>query len=237
MLNDLQLGEFIYEQPAVGDIEYIFKHALTQEVAYNSVLIERRKQLHERIGAALETLYASSLEDHLAELAHHYGRSANSGKAVQYLTRAGQQALERSAFAEAQAQLRQGLEWIKALPESPERDARELELASALVRCSRSREGTPRLRLARQPRAPVTWPRKAATSPAGSAGIPDLAWRLFSGKCLSAHRHRRPNTRSRRTRGQSHELRLRAPCSIECALLSRRPRRSRGAFHALEGLP
>jgi predicted ATPase len=68
LLNDLQLREFIYEQPAVGDTEYIFKHALTQEVAYNSVLIERRKQLHERIGAALETLYASSLDDHLAEL-------------------------------------------------------------------------------------------------------------------------------------------------------------------------
>ena len=58
LLNDLQLGEFIYEQPAVGDTEYVFKHALTQEVAYNSVLIERRQQLHERIGAALERLYA-----------------------------------------------------------------------------------------------------------------------------------------------------------------------------------
>ena len=44
MLNDLQLGEFIYEQPAVGDTEYIFKHALTQEVAYNSLLLERRKR-------------------------------------------------------------------------------------------------------------------------------------------------------------------------------------------------
>jgi predicted ATPase len=43
LLNDLQLGEFVYEQPAVGDTEYIFKHALTQEVAYNSVLIERRR--------------------------------------------------------------------------------------------------------------------------------------------------------------------------------------------------
>ena len=59
LLNDLQLGEFIYEQPAVGDTEYIFKHALTQEVAYNSVLMERRQQLHERTAAALETLYAS----------------------------------------------------------------------------------------------------------------------------------------------------------------------------------
>jgi len=52
--------EFIYEQPAVGDPEYIFKHAPTQEVSYNSVLQERRKQLHERIGAALENLYAKA---------------------------------------------------------------------------------------------------------------------------------------------------------------------------------
>src|SRR6266849_2156730 len=58
MLSDLQLAEFIYEQPAIGDIEYIFKHALTQEVAYNSVLSERRRQLHERAGVALESMFA-----------------------------------------------------------------------------------------------------------------------------------------------------------------------------------
>ncbi len=133
LLNDLQLGEFIYEQPALGDTEYEFKHALTQEVAYNSVLMERRQQLHERTAAALETLYASAVEEHLAQLAHHYGRSANPEKAVEYLTRAGQQALKRSAFAEAQSQLQQGLEWIKKLSQSPERDARELELARTLA--------------------------------------------------------------------------------------------------------
>ena len=65
MLSELQLGEFIYEQPAMGDIEYIFKHALTQEVAYNSVLIERRRLLHERAAQAIEALYAERLEDHL----------------------------------------------------------------------------------------------------------------------------------------------------------------------------
>ncbi len=133
MLADLQLVEFIYEQPATGDVEYIFKHALTQEVAYNSLLIERRKQLHERAGAALETLFIGQLEDHLDELAHHYSRSANPEKAVEYLTRAGQRAQNRSAFAEAQAQLQQGLEWIKMLADSPERDARELVLASTLA--------------------------------------------------------------------------------------------------------
>ena len=133
LLNDLQLGEFIYEQPAVGDTEYIFKHALTQEVAYNSVLMERRQRLHERTAAALEMLYRTSVEEHLAELAHHYGRSANPAKAVEYLTRAGQQARLRSAFAEAQTQLQQGLEWIRKLAESAERNARELELASTLA--------------------------------------------------------------------------------------------------------
>src|SRR5208283_5347943 len=121
LLDDLQMGEFIYEKPATGGIEYIFKHALTQEVAYNSVLLERRQQLHERTAAALETLYKTSVEEHLAELAHHYGRSANPDKAVEYLTRAGQQAMNRSAIAEAQAQLQEGLERIQKLAESPER--------------------------------------------------------------------------------------------------------------------
>src|SRR5690242_15049011 len=59
LLNDLQLGEFIYEQPAVGDSEYVFKRALTQEVGYNSALMERRQHLHERTGAAIEMLYES----------------------------------------------------------------------------------------------------------------------------------------------------------------------------------
>jgi class 3 adenylate cyclase/tetratricopeptide (TPR) repeat protein len=133
LLNDLQLGEFIYEQPATGGIEYIFKHALTQEVAYNSVLVERRRQLHERTAAALEMLYASTVEEHLAELAHHYVRSSNLDKAVEYLTRAGRQALNRSAYAEAQAQLQQGVESIKKLPPSPERDRCELELMGTLA--------------------------------------------------------------------------------------------------------
>jgi predicted ATPase len=53
-LRLLQSGEFVYEQPAFPDPEYVFKHALTQEVAYNSVLIERRKLLHERAGAACD---------------------------------------------------------------------------------------------------------------------------------------------------------------------------------------
>jgi len=112
MLGDLQAGEFMYEQPATGDIEYVFKHALTQEVAYNSLLIERRKLLHERIGDAIESLYASSLEDHLAELANHYSHSDNVTKAVEYLGRAGQQAMQRSAYAEAISSLSAAIFYI-----------------------------------------------------------------------------------------------------------------------------
>jgi len=71
-LARLQAGEFIYEQPATGDIQYTFKHALTQEVAYNSLLIGRRKNLHERAGQALEAMFSDHLDEHLSELAHHY---------------------------------------------------------------------------------------------------------------------------------------------------------------------
>ena len=66
LLHDLQLAEFIYEQPAVGDVEYTFKHALTQEVAYSSILSERRKMPDERVAQAIESLYVSSLDEHLA---------------------------------------------------------------------------------------------------------------------------------------------------------------------------
>jgi predicted ATPase len=132
MLDELQLGEFIYEQPALGDTEYSFKHALTQEVSYNSVLLERRKQLHERIGAAIEALYANSIEDHLNELAHHYSRSGNVPKALEYHERAGRQALQRSAYMDAMGALTAALELLIRLPESPERDQRELGLQTTL---------------------------------------------------------------------------------------------------------
>src|SRR5713101_5258964 len=75
MLSGLQLGEFVYEQPGFTNIELTFKHALTQEVAYNSLLMERRKLLHERTGDAIEGLFHDRLEDHVGELADHYSRS------------------------------------------------------------------------------------------------------------------------------------------------------------------
>jgi predicted ATPase len=128
MLSDLQLGEFIHEQPTIGDVEYVFKHALTQEVAYNALLIERRKLLHERTGQALESMFAERLDDHLSDLARHYSRSDNFSKAVEYLGRAGHQAFQRSAYADAISSLRAGTDLLQKLPESPERIQQELDL-------------------------------------------------------------------------------------------------------------
>ena len=87
LLSTLQHKEFLYEQPAFPEVEYLFKHALTHEVAYNSVLIERRKALHKQTAQTIEQLFHDRLEEHYSELAHHYSSSGNTEKAVTYLLR------------------------------------------------------------------------------------------------------------------------------------------------------
>ena len=131
-LASLQRKEFLYEQPAFPEVEYLFKHALTQEVAYQSVLHERRKALHERTAQAIEALYPERLEDHYSDLAHHYSRSGDTQKAVEYLQLAGQQAVQRSAHAEAISHLTTALESLTALPDTPERLRQELLLQITL---------------------------------------------------------------------------------------------------------
>jgi class 3 adenylate cyclase/tetratricopeptide (TPR) repeat protein len=133
MLGNLQKGEFIYEQAVSGPaVVYEFKHALTQDVAYNSLLIERRKVLHERVGAALEEIYAKQLDDHLPELAHHFSRSTNVAKAIDYLVRAGEQALAQSAYQEAIGMLSAAADLLMTLHETPERASREIRLRTVL---------------------------------------------------------------------------------------------------------
>jgi predicted ATPase len=131
-LSHLQSGEFIYEQPAFPDPEYTFKHALTQEVAYQSLLVERRGVVHERTGQAIEELYRDALDAHYGELAHHYGRTENIPKAVEYLRLAGEQAVQRSAYAEAISQLTKAVELLVTLPERRERAEQELLLQITL---------------------------------------------------------------------------------------------------------
>jgi predicted ATPase len=132
-LAHLQSAEFIHEQPAAGDVEYIFKHALTQEVAYNSLLIEHRKLLHERIAGAIEWLFADRPDDHLKDLAHHYRHSNNAVKAVEYLRRAGEQAAVRAFYEEAIEHLNGALELLEKLDSGKLRDAHELAVRTALM--------------------------------------------------------------------------------------------------------
>jgi class 3 adenylate cyclase/predicted ATPase len=132
LLSSLQSKEFLYEQPAFPEVEYIFKHALTQEVAYNSLLLERRKVLHEHVGQAIEEVYRGQLDEHYSELAHHYTRSGNNEKAVEYLSLAGQQAAQRSANTEAVTHLTAALKLLATLPASPAHTLQELILQIAL---------------------------------------------------------------------------------------------------------
>jgi class 3 adenylate cyclase/predicted ATPase len=130
-LARLTSAEFIYEEAIHPQAQYTFKHALTHEVAYNSLLNERRLTLHEHAAQAIEGLFAGRLDEHLSELAHHYSHSRNTEKAIEYSRLAGERAVQLSANVEAISQLSRGLELLKALPDAPER-TQELALQVAL---------------------------------------------------------------------------------------------------------
>jgi predicted ATPase len=131
-LQKLLNAEFFYEETLYPQAQYTFKHALTQEVAYNSLLNERRLTLHEHAGQAIESVFAGQFDEHLSELAHHYSKSRNTEKAIEYSRLAGQRAVRLSANVEAISHLTRGLELLKTLPDTPERAQRELALQIAL---------------------------------------------------------------------------------------------------------
>jgi class 3 adenylate cyclase/tetratricopeptide (TPR) repeat protein len=99
-LVNLQGLEFIYEKSLFPDLEYIFRHALVQEVAYNSLLINRRKEIHEKIGRAIESLYPQRLEEFCEMLAYHYSKSGNVSKAYDYLKESAEKAVRKDALFE-----------------------------------------------------------------------------------------------------------------------------------------
>src|SRR5262249_26290265 len=113
--------------------QYTFKHALTQEVAYNSLLNERRLTLHEHVAEAIAAIFDGRLEEHLSELAHHYSHSRNTRKAVQYSQLAGERAVQLSANAEAIRHLTTALKLLATLPDSSERVDQELALQVTLA--------------------------------------------------------------------------------------------------------
>ncbi len=119
-LAHLQAAEFLYETRLFPDLEYTFKHALTHEVAYGSLLQERRRALHARIVEAIERLYPDRLAEQVERLAHHAVRGEVWEKAVAYLRQAGTKADARSANREALAYFEQALAALDHLPETRE---------------------------------------------------------------------------------------------------------------------
>jgi tetratricopeptide (TPR) repeat protein len=119
-LGHLQAAEFIYETRLFPDLEYTFKHALTHEVAYGSLLQARCRALHARIVEAIEKLYSDRPTEQAERLAHHALRGELWDKAVTYLRQAGLRAMARAANREAIAPLEQALGALRRLPETRE---------------------------------------------------------------------------------------------------------------------
>jgi class 3 adenylate cyclase/tetratricopeptide (TPR) repeat protein len=117
-LAQLQATEFLYETQLFPDLEYAFRHALTHEVAYGSLLAERRRALHARIVSAIEALYGDRLDEQVERLAHHALRGELREKAVHYLRQAGNKAAARSALHDARVWFEQALGALATLPES-----------------------------------------------------------------------------------------------------------------------
>lgn len=115
-LVDLQRLEFIYEKSRFPEVEYEFKHALVQEVAYNSLLLRRRKEIHKQVGTAIETLCANRVEDFYEMLAYHYSKGEDFEKTYQYMKLSGIKATRNSALWEAFHFYHEAIDTLKKRP-------------------------------------------------------------------------------------------------------------------------
>jgi predicted ATPase/class 3 adenylate cyclase len=131
-LAQLQAAEFLYETRLFPEHAYTFKHALTQQVAYQSLLTSTRQQVHQRIAQVFERHFAETVLTQPELLAHHYTEAECPEPAVAYWQKAGQRAVERSAHAEAISHLTRGLEVLTTLPDTRRRARQELGLQNTL---------------------------------------------------------------------------------------------------------
>jgi len=131
-LKSLQTAEFLYETYALTAPVYTFKHVLTQEVTYQSLVRHAQQRYHARIAQVLEAQFPEVVEMQPELLAQHYTEAGLAEQAIPYWQRAGQRAIERSANSEAVSHFTKGLEVLQGLPESPERVQHELALHMAL---------------------------------------------------------------------------------------------------------
>jgi class 3 adenylate cyclase/predicted ATPase len=130
-LAHVQAAEFLYETRLFPERAYTFKHALTQQVAYQSLLTSTRRRYHAQLARELEAR-PETVETQPELLAHHYTEAGLAEQAVGYWQRAGERSTARSAYVEAVAHLTKGLEVLETLPDTPEHARHELDMQLAL---------------------------------------------------------------------------------------------------------
>jgi tetratricopeptide (TPR) repeat protein len=123
-LSVLKDSELVFERGIYPELTYVFKHAFTQEVAYNSLLHKRRKEIHEEIGKAIEHTYQERLEEFYETLAYHYSMSDNTAKACHYLKLSGNKSTQNYSLWEAFRFYREAIKILEHLP-ATERNKRE----------------------------------------------------------------------------------------------------------------
>ena len=129
-LDEFERRELVYEERIMPELEYAFKHVLTQEATYQNILERRRKEFHHEVAQGIEQLYRERLEEFYEELAHHYSKSEDDKKAVEYLLKAGEKAIKSYANEVA---IQYFNEALLRLPESGnERTAWELSAMESL---------------------------------------------------------------------------------------------------------
>jgi class 3 adenylate cyclase len=131
-LARLQDAEFLYETSLFPELEYTFKHALTHEVAYDSLVQARRRALHAQIVEALEQLYPDRLSEQVERLAYHAVQGEVWDKALAYCRQAGAKASLRTAYREVVTFLKQALVALEALPERPDARGEAIDIRSDL---------------------------------------------------------------------------------------------------------
>ena len=131
-LAKLVESEVLYHRGLPPDARYVFKHALIQDAAYQSLLKSKRQQYHSQVAQVLEQRFAEIKESQPELLAHHYTEAGLTNQAIPYWKRAGESATARSANLEAIGHLTRGLGLIEKLPESPERTQHEIDLLVAM---------------------------------------------------------------------------------------------------------
>jgi tetratricopeptide (TPR) repeat protein len=139
-LGQLVSAELLYQRGMIPRTTYMFKHALIQDAAYESLLRRRREVLHGAIGEAIEALEGASAGEQAAILAYHYAHSLHRDRAVKYSLLAGDQAMRLHAVAEAAASYDQALTLARGLPDTPESRRLQIDAILNLAAVGRSRE-------------------------------------------------------------------------------------------------